>query len=95
MAFLSILSMVQSTVVWVGLASGMVVCVWGVAHDELTVGDAVLFITIMNQLYVPLTYFGSYYRQVRCSAELCWAAQPCACNHIQTPSFCVLQPSCM
>lgn len=65
MAFLSILSMVQSTVVWVGLASGMVVCVWGVAHGELTVGDAVLFITIMNQLYVPLTYFGSYYRQVR------------------------------
>lgn len=64
MAFLSLLSMVQSSVVWVGLAAGMVVCVWGVAAGTLTVGDTVLFLTMMQQLYVPLTYFGSYYRQV-------------------------------
>jgi ATP-binding cassette subfamily B (MDR/TAP) protein 6 len=28
-------------------------------------GDTVLFITLMNQLYVPLAYFGSYYRQIQ------------------------------
>ena len=43
------------------------VCVLGVADGSLTIGDTVLFVTMINQLYVPLTYFGSYYRQVRCS----------------------------
>lgn len=64
LAFLSLLSMVQSMVVWVGLAGGLVVCIWGCSRGTLTVGDTVLFITMMQQLYVPLTYFGSYYRQV-------------------------------
>jgi hypothetical protein len=36
----------------------------GVARGSLTVGDTVLFVTMMQQLYVPLTFFGSYYRQV-------------------------------
>jgi hypothetical protein len=51
-------------VVWIGLAAGLIVCVWGSSRGTLTVGDTVLFITMMQQLYVPLTYFGSYYRQV-------------------------------
>lgn len=51
-------------VVWIGLAAGLIVCVWGSSRGSLTVGDTVLFITMMQQLYVPLTYFGSYYRQV-------------------------------
>ncbi|GLI64082.1 hypothetical protein VaNZ11_007251, partial [Volvox africanus] len=65
MAFLAMLSITQASVVWLGLASGMVVCVRGVVRGSLTVGDAVLFVTMMNQLYVPLTFFGSYYRQVQ------------------------------
>eukprot|EP00798_Chlamydomonas_sp_ICE-L_P011549 gene11549-34266_t len=66
MAFLSLLSIAQSLVQWVGLASGMVICVMGVVNGTLTVGDTVLFLTMMNQLYIPLTYFGSYYyRQVQ------------------------------
>ncbi|KAG2501077.1 hypothetical protein HYH03_000896 [Edaphochlamys debaryana] len=65
MAFLAMLSITQASVVWFGLASGMVVCVRGVVRHTLTVGDAVLFVTMMNQLYVPLTFFGSYYRQVQ------------------------------
>ena len=32
----------------------------GVAEGRQTVGDAVLFITLMQQLYAPLNYFGSY-----------------------------------
>lgn len=35
-------------------------CNQGVAEGRLTVGDAVLFITLMQQLYAPLNYFGSY-----------------------------------
>ncbi|KXZ43254.1 hypothetical protein GPECTOR_96g720 [Gonium pectorale] len=65
MAFLAMLSITQASVVWMGLAAGMVVAVRGVVSRSLTVGDAVLFITMMNQLYVPLTFFGSYYRQVQ------------------------------
>jgi ATP-binding cassette subfamily B (MDR/TAP) protein 6 len=64
MAFLAMLSIVQGSVVWLGIVSGLVVCVRGVADGTLTIGDTVLFITMINQLYVPLTYFGSYYRQV-------------------------------
>lgn len=37
----------------------------GVADGILTVGDAVLFITLMQQLYAPLNYFGSYYRAIQ------------------------------
>ena len=37
-----------------------VVLAQGVAEGRLTVGDAVLFITLMQQLYAPLNYFGSY-----------------------------------
>jgi ABC-type multidrug transport system fused ATPase/permease subunit len=65
MAFLSLLSLVQSLVVWVGLAAGLVYCVWGSSRGRVSVGDTVLFISMMQQLYVPLTFFGSYYRQVR------------------------------
>ena len=48
MAFLSMLAIVQSLVQWVGLASGMVICVRGVANGSLSVGDAVLFITMVR-----------------------------------------------
>lgn len=37
----------------------------GVADGSLTVGDAVLFVTLMQQLYAPLNYFGTYYRTIQ------------------------------
>jgi ATP-binding cassette subfamily B (MDR/TAP) protein 6 len=35
-------------------------------HQQLTVGDYVLFSTYILQLYVPLNWFGTYYRSVSC-----------------------------
>lgn len=37
----------------------------GVADHVLTVGDAVLFLSLMAQLYGPLNFFGSYYRTIQ------------------------------
>lgn len=71
MAFLSLLSLVQSLVVWLGLAAGLVFCIWGSSRGTVSVGDTVLFISMMQQLYVPLTFFGSYYRQVSSSGLCC------------------------
>lgn len=44
--------------------AGLVVCVRGIVSGKLTVGDAVLFLSLMSQLVAPLSFFGSYYRQV-------------------------------
>ena len=36
-----------------------------VTAGALSVGDAVLFLTLMSQIYAPLNFFGSYYRQIQ------------------------------
>ena len=59
----------------------------GVVDGTLTVGDAVLFITVVNQLYVPLSVFGSYYRQVCVCACVCTLVCVHAC-------VCVFVPTC-
>ena len=43
----------------------MSVCAAKVTTGDLTVGDAVLFLTLMSQIYAPLNFFGSYYRQIQ------------------------------
>lgn len=35
------------------------------ARGDLTVGDTVLFLTMMAQLYAPLNFFGTYYRIIQ------------------------------
>ena len=64
-ASMNALNIAQSTVIFTGMAAGMVVCTSGVADGSLTVGDAVLFVTLMQQLYAPLNFFGSYYRMIQ------------------------------
>ncbi len=59
---LNALNVLQSAIMFAGMASGLVVCTAGVAAGRLTVGDTVLFTTLMAQLYAPLNYFGTYYR---------------------------------
>eukprot|EP00873_Tetraselmis_striata_P028768 jgi/Tetstr1/449032/TSEL_003800.t1 len=65
LASLNALNVVQSLVICTGLVCGMIVCVKGVAAGELTVGDVVLFVTMLNQLYAPLNFFGTYYRTIQ------------------------------
>jgi ATP-binding cassette, subfamily B (MDR/TAP), member 6 len=65
MASMNALNIAQSAVIFLGLAGGLAVCTAGVAAGRLTVGDAVLFVTMMQQLYQPLNYFGTYYRMLQ------------------------------
>jgi ABC-type transport system involved in Fe-S cluster assembly fused permease/ATPase subunit len=53
---------VQSLIMFMGASSGLLVCVAGVQRGELTVGDTVLYMALMAQLYQPLSFFGSNYR---------------------------------
>lgn len=64
-ASMNALNVAQSAVIFIGLAAGMTVCTAGVADGSLTVGDAVLFVTLMQQLYAPLNFFGTYYRMIQ------------------------------
>lgn len=62
------LNVLQSLVIFAGLASGMLICTFGVSQGTLSVGDTVLFVTLMQQLFAPLNFFGSYYRMIQNAA---------------------------
>ena len=63
---LNILNTMQNIIISVGLLAGSMLCAWMVYHhEELTVGDYVLFSAYIVQLYVPLNWFGTYYRQIQ------------------------------
>ena len=65
LAFVSMLSILQFSIIWAGTAGGVCVAIQGLVDETMTLGDLVLFITIIQQLYVPLTQFGSFYRQIQ------------------------------
>ncbi|RLU15388.1 hypothetical protein DMN91_012382 [Ooceraea biroi] len=63
MVTLNILNTLQNVIVSAGLLSGSLLCLhMVVTHQGLTVGDYVLFASYITQLYVPLNWFGTYYR---------------------------------
>lgn len=64
-ASMNVLNVAQSVVIYTGMAAGLLVCTKGIANGSLTVGDAVLFVTLMQQLYGPLNFFGTYYRMIQ------------------------------
>ncbi|XP_023932303.1 ATP-binding cassette sub-family B member 6, mitochondrial [Lingula anatina] len=70
-ASLNLLNTVQNLVIHVGLLAGSMLCAWLVAENfnignrVLTVGDYVLFATYIIQLYMPLNWFGTYYRMIQ------------------------------
>ncbi|XP_055849647.1 ATP-binding cassette sub-family B member 6 [Episyrphus balteatus] len=63
---LNILNTSQNIILCMGLLTGSLLCVYLVAnHKILTVGDYVLFFTYLMDLYMPLNWFGTYYRAIQ------------------------------
>lgn len=62
----NILNTVQNVIVCLGLLTGSLLCVHMVVTNQgLTVGDYVLFASYISQLYVPLNWFGTFYRAIQ------------------------------
>ncbi|KAK7872158.1 hypothetical protein R5R35_001724 [Gryllus longicercus] len=65
-ASLNLLNTLQNVIVCSGLLGGSLLCVYMVVNKQgLTVGDYVLFVSYIMQLYVPLNWFGTYYRLIQ------------------------------
>ncbi|ENN74715.1 hypothetical protein YQE_08706, partial [Dendroctonus ponderosae] len=63
---LNVLNTVQNIIICTGLLGGSLLCAYLVADKHtLTSGDYVLFATYIVQLYVPLNWFGTYYRSIQ------------------------------
>ncbi|KAF5282611.1 hypothetical protein FQR65_LT14206 [Abscondita terminalis] len=63
---LNILNTLQNIIICVGLLAGSLLCVHMVVENQgLSVGDYVLFSSYIIQLYVPLNWFGTYYRAIQ------------------------------
>lgn len=62
---LNLLNTAQNFVITGGLLGGMLYCGTLVSEGRLTIGDFVLFMSYMKQLYAPLNFFGTYYRLIQ------------------------------
>ncbi|XP_034664606.1 ATP-binding cassette sub-family B member 6, mitochondrial [Drosophila subobscura] len=66
MLTLNMLNTAQNIILCLGLLAGSLLCVYLVVqHQTLTVGDFVLFSTYLMELYMPLNWFGTYYRAIQ------------------------------
>lgn len=66
MITLNILNTLQNVIVCGGLLAGSLLCLHMVVNNEgLTIGGYVLFASYIIQLYVPLNWFGTYYRAIQ------------------------------
>ncbi|XP_068960568.1 ATP-binding cassette sub-family B member 6 isoform X2 [Petaurus breviceps papuanus] len=64
-ASLVLLNQTQNLVIGLGLLAGSLLCAYFVSQQQLQVGDFVLFGTYIIQLYMPLNWFGTYYRMIQ------------------------------
>jgi len=62
---LSLLNVLQATIVGGGLISIMIMAGRGVAAGELTIGDFVLVNSFLIQLFLPLNFLGFVYREIK------------------------------
>ena len=62
---LSLLNTGQGTIIATGATIIMIMAGYGVAEGSMTVGDFVLVNTYLIQLYIPLSYLGSSYREIK------------------------------
>ncbi|RKP08058.1 P-loop containing nucleoside triphosphate hydrolase protein [Thamnocephalis sphaerospora] len=64
-ASLNVLNSAQNVIIQAGLLVGCLVCAHRVVVGTMTVGDVVLYLSYITQLYVPLNWFGTYYRMMQ------------------------------
>ncbi|KAJ3183991.1 Homocysteine S-methyltransferase 1 [Gaertneriomyces sp. JEL0708] len=63
---LSVLNTTQNVIIQVGLLVGCLLCAKRIVYDKtMTVGDFVLYLSYITQLYGPLNWFGNYYRVIQ------------------------------
>jgi len=62
---LALLNTGQGAIIAVGVTIVMLMAGYGVSRGELTVGDFVLVNTYLLQLYLPLNFLGSAYREIK------------------------------
>ncbi len=62
---LSLLNTGQGAIIATGATIIMIMAGYGVAEGSMTVGDFVLVNTYLIQLYIPLSYLGSSYREIK------------------------------
>lgn len=63
---LNILNTMQNVIISGGLLAGSLLCLHTIVIEKtLTIGDYVLFASYIIQLYVPLNWFGTYYRAIQ------------------------------
>lgn len=64
-ASLVALNSAQNATITLGLIAGSLLVASRVVDGDLTIGDFILFITYIIQLYQPLNWFGTYYRMIQ------------------------------
>ncbi|PKC56820.1 P-loop containing nucleoside triphosphate hydrolase protein [Rhizophagus irregularis] len=62
---LYILNTTQNVVIQLGLLAGCLLCASRIRRDEMSVGDFIMYLTYIIQLYGPLNWFGNYYRVIQ------------------------------
>jgi ATP-binding cassette, subfamily B, heavy metal transporter len=62
---LAVLNFGQAAIFSVGLTLSMVMCVQGIRNGTNTVGDFVLINAMLIQLYQPLNFMGTVYREIK------------------------------
>jgi ABC-type transport system involved in Fe-S cluster assembly fused permease/ATPase subunit len=62
---LAVLNAGQAFIFTLGLTVVMVMCIYGIRAGQNSIGDFVLINALMIQLYQPLNFIGTFYREVR------------------------------
>ena len=64
-ASLNVLNTAQNATITIGLLVGCLLCANRIVDQRMNLGDFVLFMTYIVQLYQPLNWFGTYYRVIQ------------------------------
>ncbi|KAJ1980409.1 ATP-binding cassette-type vacuolar membrane transporter Hmt1 [Dimargaris verticillata] len=62
---LNALHAVQNLSMQLGMLGGCLLCTKRILDHDMTVGDFVLFLSYLSQMYVPLNWFGNSYRVIQ------------------------------